>query len=168
MSLSRFEFPPTVLVVDDNPDMVEMVSCLLSKWGMVVLPAYSGQQCLEKVRQGTVDVIVLDFMMPGMDGLEVCAALKKMAIARSIPVILLTARDDLDIQLAAMRLGVSELVVKPISVRELLACIQVHVECSRKAREMERVLTSGLLEAIAQSENLAKTETGQSNGQKML
>jgi len=112
----------------------------------VALPAYNGQQCLEKVSQGAIDAIVLDVMMPGMDGLEVCAALKKMASVCSIPIILLTAKDDLDTHLAAMRLGVSEFIVKPARIQDLVARLQVHLECNRKAREMERVLTYEVLE----------------------
>ena len=140
------ESPPTVLVVDDNPDMADVLVRFLSRAGMVVLPTYTGQQCLEKVSQGAIDAIVLDVMMPGMDGLEVCAALKKMASACSIPIILLTAKDDLDTHLTAMRLGVSEFIVKPARIQDLVARLQVHLECSRKAREMERVLTDGVLE----------------------
>ncbi len=140
------ESPPTVLVVDDNPDMVDILVRFLSRAGMVALPAYNGQQCLEKVSQGAIDAIVLDVMMPGMDGLEVCAALKKMASACSIPIILLTAKDDLDTHLAAMRLGVSEFIVKPARIQDLVARLQVHLECNRKAREMERVLTYEVLE----------------------
>ena len=140
------ESPPTVLVVDDNPDMVDILVWFLSRAGMVALTAYNGQQCLEKVSQGAIDAIVLDVMMPGMDGLEVCAALKKMASACSIPIILLTAKDDLDTHLTAMRLGVSEFIVKPARIQDLAARLQVHLECSRKAREMERVLTDGVLE----------------------
>ena len=142
MALAHYdvESPPTVLVVDDNPDMVDIQVQFLSRAGMVALTAYTGQQCLEKVSQGVIDAIILDVMMPGMDGLEVCAALKKMPSACAIPIILLTAKDDLDTHLTAMRLGVSEFVVKPARIQDLVARLQLHVECSRKAREMERVL----------------------------
>ena len=138
--------PPAVVVVDDDPGRMDMLTCLLSRAGMVALPACNEQQCLERLKQEAVDVIVLDVMIPGTDSLEICATLKKMATTCSIPVILLTARDDLDTQLAAMRLGVSEFILKPARVRDLLARIRVHTECKRKAREMDRALNS-LLEA---------------------
>lgn len=147
MVYSERETPPTVLVADDNPEMMDMLTRFLAKAGMVALPAYDGPQCLERVSQGAVDVIVLDVMRPGMGSLEICAALKKMALACSIPIILLTARDDLDTHLAAMRLGVSEFILKPARIWDLLARIRVHVEFNRKAREMDRVLNS--LEAAA-------------------
>jgi response regulator RpfG family c-di-GMP phosphodiesterase len=80
-------------------------------------------------------------MMPEMDGLEVCAALKKMALARSIPVILLTAKDDAETCQQATRLGVSEFAVKPVSLKDLLARIQIQLAVSRKIPKREPVPT---------------------------
>ena len=77
-----------------------------------------------------------------MDGLQVCAALKKMESARAIPIILLTARDDVTTRLAGVELGVSEFIVKPASGRDLVSRIQTQVEASRKARAMEQSLDS--------------------------
>jgi CheY-like chemotaxis protein len=68
----------TVLVVDDNKDAVDIVARLLSHNGIAALRAYSGQECLDIVRSHSVDVIVLDVMMPEMDGLEVCKRLKEL------------------------------------------------------------------------------------------
>ena len=143
MSLSApsVENRPTVLVVDDDSAIVDLFSRFLSLQEMVALAAYSGQQCLDHVRQRPVDVIVLDVIMPGMDGLAVCAALKEIASARFVPVILLTAKDDRETCLAGKRLGVREFVVKPASSKDLLARIQTQVQASRKARTLERALT---------------------------
>ena len=116
-----------VLVVDDNPDLVDVQTRLLSRQGMGVLPAYNGRQCLERVRQYPIDVIVLDAEMPEMNGLEVCAALRQMAAACSIPIILLTGRETPEIRLEAVRLGVSEVVVKPARGQDLLTYIQTYV-----------------------------------------
>ncbi|MEW6299974.1 MAG: response regulator [Thermodesulfobacteriota bacterium] len=134
--------PPTVLVVDDSRDLVDVVSRFLSRKGMRVLTAYSGRECLERVRQQAVDVIVLDVMMPGMDGMEVCAALREMPAGRSIPIILLTARDDMRTRLAGLELGISEFVVKPVRGRELLARVQTQVEVSRNMRILDDALAS--------------------------
>ncbi len=143
MSLSApsVENRPTVLVVDDDSAIADLFSRFLSLQEMVALAAYSGQQCLDHVRQRPVDVIVLDVIMPGMDGLAVCAALKEIASARFVPVILLTAKDDRETCLAGKRLGVREFVVKPASSKDLLARIQTQVQASRKARTLERALT---------------------------
>jgi DNA-binding response OmpR family regulator len=126
----------TVLVVDDNKDMVEILTRLLSRHGLQALHAYSGQECLDIVRSHPVDVIVLDVMMPGMNGLEVCAALKELAT--SPPVILLTAKDDMSTRAAGMALGVSEFVVKPVNNRDLLARIQTQLSTRQWEREIDR------------------------------
>jgi DNA-binding response OmpR family regulator len=116
---------PTVLVVDDNKDMVEILTRLLSRHGLHALYAYSGRECLDIVQHHTVDVIVLDVMMPGMNGLEVCESLR--ATATPPPVILLTAKDDMATRAAGMALGVSEFVVKPVNNRDLLARIKTQL-----------------------------------------
>jgi len=126
----------TVLVVDDNKDMVEILTRLLSRQGLHALHAYSGKECLEIVRNHAVDVIVLDVMMPGMNGLEVCEALKD--IAAPPPVILLTAKDDMATREAGMSLGVSEFVVKPVNNRDLLARIQTQLSARQWERDIDR------------------------------
>jgi len=140
------DLAPSVLVVDDDPDLVDLLSRFLARQGMKTSVASSGPQCLEIMQTApAIDVIVLDIMMPGMDGLQVCAALKKMENARAIPIILLTARDDVTTRLAGVELGVSEFIVKPASGRDLVARIQTQVEASRKARAMEQSLDSSAI-----------------------
>lgn len=126
----------TVLVVDDNKDMVEILTRLLSRHGLHALYAYSGRECLDIVRTHPVDVIVLDVMMPGMNGLEVCEALKEMSLPT--PIILLTAKDDMATRAAGMALGVSEFVVKPVNNRDLLARIQTQLSTRQWEREIDR------------------------------
>lgn len=109
---------PKILVVDDNKGVLEFLLLLLTKHGMSVLGASSGSECLDIVRSQQVDLIILDVMMPVMDGLQVCQELKK--IRPPPPVILLTARDDMMTRAAAMDLGVSEFVAKPVNNRDLL------------------------------------------------
>jgi DNA-binding response OmpR family regulator len=137
-----FVTAPTILVVDDNPDMVDLLTRYLKRQGMRVLPAFNGQQCLDQVRHNAVDVIVLDVMMPGMNGLEVCTALKAMPASRSTPVILLTAKDDIETRLAGIRLGVSEFLTKPVRGKDLLACIRTQIEVGRWLGELEQELES--------------------------
>jgi DNA-binding response OmpR family regulator len=99
-----------------------------------------------------------------MNGFEVCVALKEIVSACAIPIVLLTDRDDLDTQLAAMRLGVSEFMLKPVRIRDFLVHVQIHVECSRKAREMERVLTYGVLETAPPYQYFTESEKGGKKG----
>ena len=103
---------------------------------MNALSAYNGRDCLEIVRNTAVDVIVLDVMMPGMDGPEVCAELKKLAL--SIPIILLTAKDDMATRGAGMDLGVSEFVVKPVNNKDLLARIKTQISTREWEREIDQ------------------------------
>lgn len=132
--------PITVLVVDDDPEQVDLLTRLVSHSGMVALPAYSGRQCLQQARRRAVDAIVLNVVMPEMSGLEVCAALRGKAATRSVPIILLTAKDDTATRREAMRLGASEFVAKPARGQDLLARIRTQVEAGRKVRALERAL----------------------------
>jgi len=116
---------PTVLVVDDNKGVLEFLVLLLTKHGLTAIGASSGKECLEIVRNRPVDLIILDVMMPVMDGLQVCRELKK--IVPSIPIILLTARDDMETRAAGMDHGVSEFIAKPVNNRDLLARIRTHL-----------------------------------------
>jgi DNA-binding response OmpR family regulator len=122
---STAEATPTVLVVDDNKAVLEFLLLLLSKNGLAGIGASSGSECLAIVRSRQVDLIILDVMMPVMDGLKACEELKK--ICPSTPIILLTARDDMMTRAAAMDLGVSEFVAKPVNNRDLMSRIQVQL-----------------------------------------
>ena len=116
---------PTVLVVDDNKGVLEFLLLLLSKHGLSVIGASNGNECLDIVKSRPVDLIILDVMMPVLDGLQVCHELKKTT--PSIPIILLTARDDMTTRAAAMDLGVSEFVAKPVNNRDLLSRVRMQL-----------------------------------------
>ena len=115
---SESETPPTVLVPDDNPDMMDILTRFLSKAGMVALPAYDGHQCLERVSQGAVDVIVLDVMMPKMDGYTFLRKLKQVNDLKIPPVIMLTAKDQM--QATFKMEGVADYFVKPLDTEKFL------------------------------------------------
>jgi len=115
----------TILVVDDNQAVVDFLVLLLSKHGLLVRGVSSDKACLDTVKSCPVDLIILDVMMPVMNGLQVCRELKQ--IAPSIPIILLTARDDMKTRAAAMDLGVSEFVAKPTNNQDLLKRVQLQL-----------------------------------------
>ena len=140
---------PTILIVDDNKDAVDIISRLLAQHGLNALRAYIGQECLEIVRSCTVDVIVLDVMMPGMDGLDVCRHLKQ--VAPTPPIILLTAKDDMATRSAGMLLGVSEFVVKPVNNRDLIARIKTQLSTRQWEKEIDQ--TSAAIDQSKKSEN---------------
>jgi len=130
----------SVLVVDDDPDAVEILCRLLETQKLRTLPARSGFQCLEIARAESVDVILLDVTMPGMDGLTVCSELARDDRTRGIPVILVTARDDHETRVAGMKLGVSEFLTKPVNKTELFARVRGQLENRALARQMDQAI----------------------------
>lgn len=130
-----------VLVVDDNTHALDIVYRLLEREGFTVLRAQSGPEALAITAAEEVDVILLDVMMPGMDGFTVCAELHRQARTRDIPVILLTAKDDMDTRARGMKLGVSEFLTKPINTRELLARVRAQLHQRTLDRGIDSILT---------------------------
>jgi two-component system, OmpR family, alkaline phosphatase synthesis response regulator PhoP len=112
---------PHVLVVDDEPRIVEIVRDYLADAGYRVSTARSGDEALRHVRSITPDLVVLDLGLPGMDGLDVTRALRQTS---RVPIIVLTARTDEADRVAGLELGADDYVVKPFSPRELLARIR--------------------------------------------
>jgi DNA-binding response OmpR family regulator len=110
-----------ILVVDDEPDLRDAVRVYLEMHGYSVLQAADGQEAVEKVRTTLPDLVVLDVMMPVMDGI---AALQEMRSLSTVPVIMLTVKGDEDDKVRALRLGADDYVTKPFSQRELLARIE--------------------------------------------
>ena len=126
-----------VLVVDDITKNLQVVGTILRNAGYEVMPTTSGPQALERVRAQLPDLILLDLMMPEMDGLEVCRRLKADAATRQIPVIFLTASNEMEHLVSGFEVGAVDYVTKPFNPPELLARVQTHVEL-RQARERLR------------------------------
>jgi len=116
-----------VLVVDDDRNAVDILDRLLTKEGFVVQCANGGREALTLADAHPIDVILLDVMMPDMDGFQVCQALKQNERTREIPIILLTAKDDMETRVVGMRLGVSEFLTKPINKIELFARVRAQM-----------------------------------------
>ena len=110
-----------ILVVDDAPDLVHAVRLYLEMEGFTVYSAFNGRQAVEVVRSKLPDLVILDVMMPELDGLS---ALKLIREVSNIPVILLTVRNEEDMKIRGLRLGADDYVTKPFSQRELLGRIQ--------------------------------------------
>jgi CheY-like chemotaxis protein len=128
---------PLVLVADDDAAMRLLAHATLEQGGFSVELAEDGTQALAAFEKLTPDVVLLDVMMPGMDGLEVCARMRGDEKMREIPVILLTAKDDMETRAQGMALGVSEYLTKPINKRELFT----RIEAQLHAREIDRKLS---------------------------
>jgi two-component system, OmpR family, alkaline phosphatase synthesis response regulator PhoP len=112
--------PRTIMVVDDNPDIITIVKTILEGKGYNVLSASSGQELLSLLNNQKPDLIILDIMMPEMDGLEVLGRLKGVTETASIPVILLTAKVQYEDVLGGYKLGADYYITKPFTSTQLV------------------------------------------------
>jgi signal transduction histidine kinase len=129
----------TILVVDDQAANVRVVGTLLGRRGYTVVPAHSGPEALAAVAGNAPDLILLDMMMPGMDGFELLAALREIPGLRKVPVVFLTAAQDRDLLLRAFEAGAVDYVTKPFMPEELLARVEAHVGLKLTRARLERV-----------------------------
>jgi len=113
--------PPLVLIAEDNTATRESVKNLLIEQGMKVISVKNGSDTLEFISRERPDLVLLDIMMPGMDGLDTCRLIKGMTQDDFLPVILLTAKTDIDSRVAGLRIGADDYICKPFDERELLA-----------------------------------------------
>lgn len=113
-----------IAVVDDEEDIVDLITHHLEKEHFKVEPFYDGESVLEYVKKNKPDLIILDLMLPGVDGLEVCKLLKKDEQTSSIPIIMLTAKSSEADKVIGLELGADDYITKPFSPRELLARIK--------------------------------------------
>ena len=126
-----------ILVVEDEPDILDLVSYHLEQSGFAVVPAADGEQALSAIVQEPVCLVVLDLMLPGIDGLEVCRLLKQSPRNKDVPVLMLTARTaELD-RIVGLELGADDYLVKPFSPRELVLRIRAILRRIRGRDEEE-------------------------------
>lgn len=137
-SATGIQLAGRILVVDDDEDSRRLLAHLLERRGYSVVLADGGRAALAALAQQEVDVVLLDVMMPNMDGFAVCRELKKSPGTASVPVILLTARDDIETRATGMKLGVSDFLAKPVNKEELYARIQTQIEGRQRARKLEQ------------------------------
>jgi DNA-binding response OmpR family regulator len=116
--------PQTVLLIEDERDIADLVRYHVEKAGMRFLHAADGGTALRLARTEVPDVALLDLMLPGLDGLEVCRQLRRDAATRRLPIIMLTARGEEVDRVVGLELGADDYVVKPFSPRELVARIR--------------------------------------------
>jgi len=109
----------TVMVVDDNPTMVEMLSMALNLFGHNALAVYSGEEALERIPADLPDVILLDLTMPGIDGYETLRRMRAMPTGNTLPVFVITAAAELDLEERVLLAGGTGLLRKPIQMETL-------------------------------------------------
>ena len=135
----------TILIVEDEKDIVKMLEYNLKKEGLQTLSACNGEDALDMAARQCPDLVILDLMLPGMDGLEVCKNLKGNTKTASIPVIMLTAKSQESDKIVGLELGADDYITKPFSPRELIARIKAVLRRVKEKDKLPEVLRIGAL-----------------------
>ncbi len=133
----------TVLIVEDEKDIVKMLEYNLKKEGFKTLSARDGETAIESARKNCPDIILLDLMLPKMDGLEVCRALKEEKKTAGIPIIMLTAKAQGTDKIVGLELGADDYVTKPFSPGELIARIKAVLRRGKEKDKFPDMLKAG-------------------------
>ncbi len=146
-----------ILIVEDTPANIQAVSAILKEQGFQISVATNGRQALEVLDRVRPDLILLDIMMPEMDGFETCQRIKASTAWREIPIIFLTARAETADIVRGFELGAVDYVSKPFNSHELLARVNTHLTLDQLHRENQRLLLNVLPAKIAEK---LKQQTG--------
>lgn len=156
-----------VLVVDDEESILELLDYNLSKNGYAVVCVSSGEDCLSATREHQPSIILLDLMLPGVDGLDVCKILKSDPQTRSIPIIMVSAKGEEADVVIGLELGADDYITKPFSIRVLLARVKAVLRRQKKEKPEDNanIVLSGLVidperhEVLAHGEKVELTYT---------
>ncbi len=136
----------TLLLIDDEKDILKLLQYNLEREGYLVLSAKTGEEGLELAQNKKPDLIILDLMLPGVDGLEVCKILRANKTTQSIPVLMLTAKNSEIDQVVGLEIGASDYIAKPFSVKVLLARVKNIFRNQEIRGEEASILRAGDLE----------------------
>ncbi len=145
-----------ILIVDDEPDLVALVAYHLRKEGFGAVSVSSGEEALETVRQGGIDLVLLDLMLPGIQGTEVCRMLREDPRTEAIPVIMLTARADVSDRVRGLESGADDYLPKPFSPTELLARVKAVLRRTAPGQGTGPVIVLGDLRIDQESYQVTK------------
>lgn len=129
-----------ILVVEDEPSQLELLSYNLSVEGYEVFRAETGEEGLLTLAEHDIDLILLDWMLPQQSGLEVCRQIKRNKKTKTIPVIMLTARGEEDDKIRGLDTGADDYIVKPYSIKELLARVRTSLRRSSEGKVLDRLV----------------------------
>lgn len=124
-----------ILIVDDEKDIVDLVSYNLEREGFATIKAYDGETALGKVRAEKPDLLILDLMLPGVGGLDVCKKIRANPETSSLPIIMLTAKADEVDKIIGLELGADDYMTKPFSVKELVARVRTVLRRIREGKK---------------------------------
>lgn len=135
--------PKHILVVDDEPDLIELVSYNLGKEGFEVSTASDGEEALKKIRKGRFDLVLLDIMLPWIQGIELCRILRNDAKTAHLPIIMLTAKGEEVDKILGLEMGADDYITKPFSPRELIARVKAVLRRSVEKPVSEKIIQTG-------------------------
>jgi putative two-component system response regulator len=147
---------PVLLLVDDTPGNIDVLRGILSK-DYALKIATSGRLALKIAQASPPDLILLDVMMPEMDGYEVCQLLKQDPVTRHVPIIFVTAKDDVEAETRGLALGAADYLTKPVSQPVVLARVKTHLALYDQRRHLEGLVRERTLELQQINEQLEKT-----------
>jgi len=133
----------SILIIEDEKDIVDLIEYQLKQSGFAVLSALDGPSGLELARKKRPGLVILDLMLPGMDGKDVCRALKSNSLTQSIPVLMLTAKSEEMDRVIGFELGADDYVTKPFSPRELVLRVKAILRRKEVSREGEKMIQIG-------------------------
>lgn len=134
-----------ILIVEDDEDIAELVALSLERRGWRTTAVHNGAEGLEKIRTLRPDLVILDIMLPGMDGLSIFRAMKESSLTASIPALFLTARAQLDDRLEGLKLGADDYITKPFSPRELVLRVNNILTRANAGASAQLVVQSGAI-----------------------
>jgi phosphate regulon transcriptional regulator PhoB len=138
--------PIHILVVDDEADLVELVSYNLRKEGFIVDTAADGEKALAQIKKGTYALLILDLMLPGIQGMELCRIVRNDPKTARLPIIMLTAKGEEVDRVLGLEMGADDYMSKPFSPRELIARVKAVLRRSIEKPFTEKILKVGELE----------------------
>lgn len=151
----------TILVADDEPINRSLIQRRLERSGYNVLTAKNGQEAVQMARSEHPDLIILDVMMPVMDGLEACQLIKADELTRDTPVIFLSARDETDVKVSGLSLGANDYISKPFKAEELLARVTVALRLKQERDSLRKRAEEAVKRAeVAQEHAMTDALTG--------
>lgn len=139
---------PIILIVDDNVENIKVVGIILRDSGYELIIAQNGYEALECVKEVKPDLILLDIMMPGINGYEVCKILKDDIYTKDIPIIFLTAKIEIEDIVKGFEVGGIDYITKPFIKEELLVRVKTHLELKKAIEELKKVATIDILTGV--------------------
>jgi phosphate regulon transcriptional regulator PhoB len=145
-----------ILIVDDEPDIVELISYNLKKEGFHLATASDGEETLRKVRTGHLDLIILDLMLPGIHGMELCRILRNNPRTAHVPIIMLTAKSEESDKVRGLETGADDYMTKPFSPKELIARVKAILRRSRERATEDTIIRLGDLTIDTETFSVSK------------